>query len=272
MTARRLATGLVIAAILATATHALAQRGGRRFGSQIAIASPADSDGAFHFCRIWFQSGRGDGGGWGVDYPQADTNLSIRLSDLTKTRVSFDTSQQPNHRVVRITDEALFQCPFVMMTEPGALYLEDEEVERLREYLLKGGFLWADDFWGTYAWAIWESQIRKVLPPGQYPFVDVPFDHPLFRMQFVVNKVAQIPSINFWMGSGGGTSEAGYDSQRPEAKAIIGPNGRIMVLATHNTDFGDSWEREGDDANYFYAFAVDGYAFGINAVLYSMIN
>ena len=272
MTARRLATGLVIAAILATATHALAQRGGRRFGSQIAIASPADSDGAFHFCRIWFQSGRGGGGGWGVDYPQADTNLSIRLSDLTKARVSFDASQQPNHRVVRITDEALFQCPFVMMTEVGALYLEDEEVERLREYLLKGGFLWADDFWGSYAWAVWESQIRKVLPPGQYPFVDVPFDHPLFRMQFVVNKVAQIPSINFWMGSGGGTSEAGYDSQRPEAKAIIGPNGRIMVLATHNTDFGDSWEREGDDPNYFYTFAVDGYAFGINAVLYSMIN
>jgi uncharacterized protein DUF4159 len=280
--------GLLLVAMLAAATGTPARttrgpgtppgiaeaqrRGFGRFSPQLRMASTADSDGAFHFCRIWFRSGRGDGSGWGVDYPQADANLSIRLSDLTRVRVSFDASREPNHLVVRLTDDELFQCPFIMMTEVGALYMDDDEVERLREYLLKGGFLWADDFWGSYAWAVWESQIRRVLPAGQYPFVNLPLDHPLFRTQFVVKKVPQIPSINFWMGSGGGTSEAGYDSQTPEVRAILDDKGRIMVMATHNTDLGDSWEREGDDPNYFYAFAVDGYALGINVVLYSMIR
>jgi hypothetical protein len=95
-------------------------------------------------------------------------------------------------------------------------------------------------------------------------------DHALFKMQFIVTRVPQIPSINYWMGSGGDTSEAGYDSRTATARAILDGEGRIMVLMTHNTDLGDSWEREGDDPNYFYAFAVDGYALGINAVLYSM--
>jgi hypothetical protein len=263
--------GLLAVAMLASTMTGEAQRRGR-FSPQLRMASAEDSDGAFRFCRIWYRSGRGDGGGWGVDYPQADTNLSIRLSDLTKTRVSFDESKEPNHVVVRLTDDELFQCPFVMMTEVGALYMDDDEADRLREYLFKGGFLWADDFWGSYAWSVWESQIRRVLPSGQYPFVELPMDHAIFRTQFVVNKVPQIPSINFWMGSGGGTSEAGYDSQKPEVRAILDDKGRIMVLATHNTDLGDSWEREGDDPNYFYTFAVDGYALGINIVLHSMMR
>ena len=262
--------GVLAIAVIAATTAGEAQRGGR-FGSQIRVASPEDFDGKFQFCRVAYNAGRGGrGGGWGVDFPQADTNLSIRLSDLTRTPVSFDINKDPNHLVVRLTDETLFQCPFVMMTEVGSIYFEDDEVERLREYLLKGGFLWADDFWGSRAWSWWESQIRRVLPPGQYPIVDLPADHPMFRMQFVVNKVPQIPSINYWMGSGGDTSEAGYDSQTPTARAIVDAHGRIMVLTTHNTDLGDSWEREGDDPNYFYTFAVDGYAFGINVVLYSM--
>ena len=262
--------GLIAIVIVAAATSGEAQRRGGRYLSQIQVAGPDDSDGRFHFCRVAFSGGRGDGGGWGVDFPQADTNLSIRLSDLTKTPVSFDANRDPNHLVVRLTDDALFQCPFVMMTEVGNIYLDDDEIPKLRDYLLKGGFLWADDFWGSYAWAAWESQIRRVLPPGQYPIVELPRDHALLKMHFVINRVPQIPSINYWMGSGGDTSERGFDSQTATARAILDPDGRIMVLMTHNTDLGDSWEREGDDPNYFYAFAVDGYAFGINVALYSM--
>jgi hypothetical protein len=269
---RRPATviGVLLIAIIAAASTSEAQRRFGRFSPQLRMAAPEDFDGAFHFCRVAYRGGRGDGGGWGVDYPQADTNLSIRLSDLTKTPVSFDAAREPRHLVVRLTDDELFQCPFVMMTEVGATYLDDDEADRLRAYLLKGGFLWADDFWGSYAWAAWERELRKVLPAGQYPIVELPMDHPMFRMQFTVTRVPQIPSINFWMGSGGGTSERGSDSRTPAARAILGPGDRPMVLMTHNTDLGDSWEREGDDPNYFYAFAVDGYAFGINVVLYSM--
>jgi hypothetical protein len=265
------ARAVVLAIVLvASAASGEAQRGFGRFRSEIRAAVPEDFDGKFQFCRVAYGGGRGRGGGWGVDFPQADTNLSIRLSDLTKTPVSFDVNRDPNHLVVRLTDETLFQCPFVMMTEVGNIYLQDDEVAPLRNYLLKGGFLWADDFWGSYAWSVWESQIRRVLPPAEYPITELPMDHALFKMQFTVRKVPQIPSINFWMGSGGGTSEAGEDSRTPTARAIMDGHGRVMVLMTHNTDLGDSWEREGDDPDYFYAFAVDGYAFGINAVLYSM--
>jgi hypothetical protein len=261
--------GLLVVALLAAASEGEAQRrGGGRFNAR--MAAPSDADGAFHFCRAAFRSGRGDGGGWGVDYPRADINLSIRLSELTKARVSFDAAREPNHLIVRLTDETLFQCPFVMMTEVGSAYFEELEAERLREYLLKGGFVWADDFWGSYAWQNWENEIRKVLPAGQYPIVELPPDHPMYRAHFIVKKVPQIPSINYWMGSGGDTSERGSDSAVPRAFAIVDKHGRPMVLMTHNTDVGDSWEREGDDPRYFYTFAIDGYAVGINVVLYAM--
>lgn len=268
---RRILGGLVVAVAIASATHLAAQRRGGWMYRELPRASPADHDGAFHFCRVLYRSGRGSGGGWGVDYPRADTNLSIRLSEITRAPVSFDAMREPRHLVVTLTDDALFQCPFVMMTEVGSIYLDDQEVARLREYLLKGGFLWADDFWGSYAWDVWESAIRQVLPAAEYPMVELPLDHPIFRTHFVVKKVPQIPSINFWVGSGGGTSERGRDSQTPSMRAIVDENGRVMVLITHNTDIGDSWEREGDDPDYFYAFAVDGYAVGINVVLYSMM-
>jgi hypothetical protein len=268
----RVLAGLTIVALLSWAAQGEAQRRGGRYAPTARLATPADSDGAFHFCRAYFRVGPGDGGNWSVDYPRADINVSIRLSEVTKTRVSFDEAREPNHLLIRLIDDALFQCPFVMMTEVGSAYLGPEEAARLREYLLKGGFLWADDFWGSYAWQTWEEQIRKVLPAARYPIVELPPDHPLFRMLFVVEKVPQIPSINFWMGSGGATSERGGDSIRPTARAILDPHGRPMVLMTHNTDVGDSWEREGDDPNYFYHFAVDGYAVGINVLLYSMTH
>ena len=87
---------------------------------------------------------------------------------------------EPNHLLMRLTDEVLFQCPFIMMTEVGSAFIDEAEAAQLRDYLLKGGFLWADDFWGGYAWEWWEAQIR-VLPPAEYPFVELPRDHPLFR-------------------------------------------------------------------------------------------
>ncbi len=96
--------------------------------------------------------------------------------------------------------------------------------------------------------------------------------HPIFHTQFQVDDVKQIPSINFWAGTGGATSENGSDSRVPHARAFLDEHGRILALATHNTDYGDSWEREGDDPDYFYAFSVDGYAFGVNVVLYALTH
>src|SRR5438093_9449947 len=93
-----------------------------------------------------------------------------------------------------------------MMTEVGALYMDQQEAAALRDYLLKGGFLWADDFWGEYAWSVWRTEIAKALP--EYQPVDLPLSHSLFHMLYQVNKVPQIPSIGSWFALGGGTSRS----------------------------------------------------------------
>jgi len=266
---RCVVVALVLAGLGLAGADALARQ--RRFGGRFPIPTEQSFDGRFNFCRAAFRTGRfGRGGGWGVDYPDADVNFSIRLSELTRTRVSFDEQQSPRHFVIQLTDPVLFRCPFIMMTEPGGLFLDAAEVEALRAYLLKGGFLWADDFWGSAAWANFEQEIRKVLPAAGFPLRNVSGDHPMLRMQFPLSEVKQIPSINFWAGTGGGTSEWGPDSSIPEARTFVDPHGRILVLATHNTDYGDSWEREAEDPDYFYNFSVHGYAFGINVLLYAM--
>src|SRR5581483_10895624 len=171
-----------------------------------------------------------------------------------------------------LTDAHLFECPFIMMTEPGGAYFSDDEARQLRLYLDKGGFLWADDFWGEYAWSVWEREIRKALPAGEYTLQDVPLTHPLFHIVYTVAQIPQIPSINFWFGSGFRTSERGSDSATPHVRAISNRDGRILVVMTHNTDFGDAFEREGEDRRYFDAFAAKGYAFGVNVLVYAMTH
>jgi hypothetical protein len=268
-TLNRIAVAVLIVA-LGTAAASAQRRGRGRFFESVRSPTPDTFQGAFNFCRIMVaQAPDGDGGGWYVDYPRADVNLSIRLSELTKTRITTDASGEPEHVVIALTDPALFDCPFVMLTEPGGAYISPPEAVKLREYLEKGGFLWADDFWGSYAWDHWVQELGKALPPNEYKIVELPKDHPIFRQQFQIPAVKQIASINHWFGTGN-TSERGADSAVPHAMGITDKEGRLMVLMTHNTDFGDSWEREGDDPTYFYNFSVDGYAFGINVLLYSM--
>jgi Domain of unknown function (DUF4159) len=268
---RRLACGLLLAVCIATA--ASAQFRSRFRGPSAKMATPEDFDGNFLFCRILFRNAPyGDGGGWGVDYPRADINLTFRLSELTTTTVSRHPREEYNHVVVRLTDPLLYHCPFVMMTEPGGAYFDEAEAAQLRDYVLKGGFLWADDFWGEYAFSVWSNELAKALPPERYPIIDIPLDHALFHTLYDVRRIPQIPSIGFWGGPGASTSERGRDSAVPHVRGILDENGRVMVLMTHNTDFGDAFEREGDDHQYFLQFAPDGYAFGVNAIVYAMTH
>ena len=212
--ARMITIALVVVGL---AGSAAAQRGRRGGGFNVRLPENPPYDGAFRFCRIMFrQNPNGDGGGWSVDYPRADINLTYRLSELTATTVSKDAKGTYKHVVLRLTDDELYKCPFIMMTEVGAAYLNTEEAARLRDYLLKGGFLWADDFWGEYAWTVWQSQIAKALP--EYQIVDIPLAHSLFHMLYQVDSVPQIPSINAWFSLGGGTSERGADSAVPHAR------------------------------------------------------
>ncbi len=232
-------------------------------------------DGSFVVCRLQYRSVRFEamGIGWITDYPYAEVNLSTRLSELTKTRVSHDTAGHPNSYVVRLTDDALFNCPFTVASDVGTVGFNEEESSRLRTYFLKGGFLWVDDFWGSQAWRQWSTEIAKVLPPTDYPILDVPLDDPMLHDQFEVMKVPQITNIQFWRGVGGqSTSERGADSAEAHLRAIRDSHGRIMVLMTHNTDVADSWEREGEDPGFFYQFSPAGYALGIDVLLHAMTH
>jgi len=269
---RRTKICVALAIALCLAATAAAQRGPRGFGGGrfTGLESNASYDGAFRFCRIMFrQNPYGDGNGWSVDYPRADINLSYRLSELTTTSVSRDAHGSYNHAVFQLTDAELYKCPFIMITEPGGSYFDDDEAAHLRDYLLRGGFLWADDFWGEVAWDNWSQQIKKALP--EYQIIDIPLAHPMFHMLYQVQRVPQIPSIDYWAGSGN-TSERGAESVVPHARGIFDEHGHMMVLSTFNTDFGDAFEREGDSRAYFEQFAGVGYAFGINALIYAMTH
>ncbi len=271
-------TACVVLVALAVGASALAQRpwgrgGWYRMPPKYPVAEPVHRD--FTFSRILYQSDRREPGGqgWYTDYPTADQNLMIRLSELTTTHVGFDEHDEPDHVVLRLTDEALFNYPFIFMSDVGTLWLDDIEARRLRDYLLKGGFLWVDDFWGPHAWEQWMGEIGKALPPSEYSVFDIPFNHPIHRVMFEVTHIPQIPSIQHWRRSGGATtSERGTRSDEVHFRGIADAAGRLLVLMSHNTDIADGWEREGEDYDFFYRFSINAYAVGINAVIHAMTH
>jgi hypothetical protein len=229
----------------------------------------------FVTCRMLYTSVRreANGAGWRTDYPWGERHLMVRLSELTKTRVSFLAKDVPHAWLVRLTDEALFQCPYLVASDVGTVGLSQVEADRLREYLLKGGFLWVDDFWGEAAWEQWSREIGRALPAAEFAIEDVSLDDPIFHSLMEVKKIPQITSIRFWRASGGrSTSERGEESAVPHFRGIRDGHGRLMVVMTHNSDVADSWEREGEDPEFFYQFSPDGYALGINVVLYAMTH
>ncbi|MBI2187683.1 MAG: DUF4159 domain-containing protein [Acidobacteria bacterium] len=275
MKAVPLALVLVVCLVgTATAQFGRQFRGYGPRGYPAKFARPDSFGRGFNFCRAVYTSGRREAGGqgWSTDYPDAELNFSIRLSELTKTRVTRNADGSPEHLVVRLTEDALYQCPYLHMEDVGTAAFTEAEVLGLRSYLLKGGFVWADDYWGTYAWQNWVSQLARVLPPSEYPIEEISLGHPIFKTMFEVKALPQIPSIQFWRTSGGGTSERGTDSATPTIRAVADRHGNVMVLMTHNTDISDAWEREGEDPRFFYRFSPDGYAVGINVVLYAMTH
>lgn len=233
---------------------------------------PDFEDGALAICKLQYTSiyQEPQGAGWSTDYPYAGINLMTRLSELTRTPVSFEANGDPNYWVVTLQDPSLFHCPFLLGSDVGTMGLTDEEAQTLRAYLLKGGFLWVDDFWGTPAWENWSAQMRKVLP--EYKIVDVPPDHALLNGMFTITEVQQVTNIGFWRRTGGETSERGPDSPRANFRMLADDTGRAMVIMTHNTDIGDSFEREGEDREFFLRFSPRGYSLGVNVLLYAMTH
>ena len=270
LSAVALAVGITTS--IAYAQQIIAGRFGGRFAPKWAV--DADFDGSFLYCRGFFNANRREdgGSGWSTDYPAADNNFSVRLAELTRVNVKLDSTRQPNFVVVQLNDPLLYRCPILFMEDVGVVDFSVEEVTFLRDYFLKGGFLWVDDYWGTLAWDQWEYEIARVLPPGEFPIFDIPVTHPVMQTLYDVKDVPQVPNIGFWRRSGGDTSERGSDSRDVHFRGIQDAHGRLMVVMSHNTDISDTWEREGENHDYFSLFSPRGYALGVNVVLYAMTH
>lgn len=261
----------------------------------------------FSFVRIIYRRASNDSGisttsswrGWITDYPDSDLNLSYRIQQVTSLKVN------PDGRVLHLTDPALFDYPWIYMVEPGGLELKEEEIPILRKYLLNGGALMADDFWGQKQWDNFERNIKRVLPERE--FVELPMTHPIFHCVFDLNvpkNKLQTPNIEQgirsldpydpdygitweyyhddydngnegygWRRSRDARLNAGRAAHDMHVRAIFDDHGRIMVIATHNCDNGDSWEREGEDDGFFHEFSEKrGFPLGINIIFYLMTH
>ena len=223
----------------------------------------------FTFVRIKYTTGAGGwrGGKYLTDYPDSDLNFSYRLHELTALDVD------PHGKILELTDDALFDYPFIYLIEPGDMVLDEREVLALRRYLLNGGFLMVDDFWGEYEWATFYREIKRVFPDREP--MELPLEHEIFHCVYDLKQKPMIPSIHAWEW---GYRVNGYISERPDAtephyRGIFDDKGRMMAIICHNTDVGDGWEREGMDQGYFKEFSEKwSYPLGINIVTYAMTH
>ena len=216
----------------------------------------------FYFSRVAY---RGYGGyygrgrSWATDYPRAD---QIFLSFIDRLLPNLDAFEQ--EFVVTLAEPELRSYPFLYALEVGRMSLSPEEIEGLRSYLLQGGFLVIDDFWGTREWQNFEYEIRQVLP--EYDIVDLAIDHPIFTTFYEIEEIIQVPNVNQGV-YGGPTHER--DGYVPMVKGIHDENGRLMVVINWNTDLGDAWEWA-DNPRYPLRYSTYAYEMGVNFIVYAM--
>jgi hypothetical protein len=237
--------------------------------------APAFEKDVFTFARIRYHRdpyGPRRAGYCFTDFPDSDLNFSFRLQQVTSLKVN------PDGRVLTLTDPELFDYPWIYMVEPGGLRLEEAEVWALRRYLLNGGFLMADDFWGPLEWANFEREMKRALP--ERDFVELPMEHPIFHCVFDLGASKnKLQTPNFWAGENsrftGVTWEYhdGEECREVHIRALFDEKGRMMVIACHNTDNGDGWEREQEFEYFFREFSEKrAYPLGINIIFYAMTH
>lgn len=201
------------------------------------------------------------GWGWATDYPGADCKYMGGVHRLTGVRV------HPNPNVIAIMDPDLFKYPYVYAVEVGGMSLSDEEAARLRTYLLRGGFLHVDDFWGGFQKEVFEEQIRKVFPDRE--MAPVPMTNEIFHTFYDVDAVMQIPNIR--NGCYGDRTWEQPDDTEPKIYGIKDDRGRFMVMVTYNSDLGDAWEYM-DASCYPEKYSGYAYRVGIDFMIYAMTH
>lgn len=214
----------------------------------------------FRFARLIYTDApdyaRFRGGWWQQDFPEAETHFSLNLRRLTRVDAGEPVA-------VRLTDDALFDYPWLYATQVGYWDLSDAEVARLREYLLRGGFLMADDFWGESERAVFQDTMKRVFP--ERPIVDILPDDAVLHVVFSIDEFTQIPGLRHLGRRGIAQLPA------PRWRGIYDDSGRLLVAMNHNQDVGDSWE-EADNPAYPEPMTALGYRLGINYITYAMTH
>jgi hypothetical protein len=211
-------------------------------------------DGRLTFARIRFEPRSVWGGwangmpAWGHDYPRAEQNFMRILAEITTARAFVDGS-----RIVELDDPDLFRFPIAYLCEPGHWTMDDDEVEGLRAYLLKGGFVIFDDFSGR-DWSNFEEMMNRVLPGVE--FFPMRIDHPLFHAFFEVESLDVLDS---------------YRGRTPEFYGVYednDPSGRLMAIVNYNTDIGDYFEYS--DLGFQPVPTNEAYKLGVNYWMYAL--
>lgn len=275
---------VVLIAVVYVSAHAQFFGGGRR-SLQIrnpetikeqdemekAIA-PQFKEDVFTFARLKFGGDQGFGFGrgrsWNDDTPDADLSLTYRLYQSTSLKV------RPGLNYVDITTKDLASYPFVYLAAAGSLVLTDDEAAALRTYLLGGGFMMVDDFWGDSQWEQFHGQIKRVFPDREP--VLLAMTNRIFQTVFNFTKAPQIPSVGSFLNTGL-TYDVGYDfdtkGHEPHYFGIYDDKQRMMVVICHNNHFGDGWEHETQDPIYFDRISEPmAYPMFINILVYAMTH
>ena len=213
-----------------------------------------------------FRRGFGGYGGWAqgysswtTDYPRCERHFAQALRRLT--RVHTRSVEQP----VNLDELDQYDWPWLYAVEVGTWDLTGEQVEKLREYLLRGGFLMVDDFHGTREWAIYMESMQRVFPDR--PVVDIPSDDQIFHTFWDLDDRRQIPGAQF-IYSGQTYERDGYT---PHWRGIYDDEGRLMVVINFNMDLGDAWEHA-DVPEYALQYTTRAYKYAINYILYAMTH
>ena len=276
MNQRSLTWACVLLALFLCTSRAVAQRNARELathstGTPTWTNPPAFDRDVFTFVRIHYsvdgRHGRGSTAQrWLIDAPDSDLNFSYRLQQMTSLKVN------PEGRFLELTDPELADYPFIYIVEPGRLTFTDAEVPILRRYLLNGGFLMVDDFWGEREWANFHEELQRVFPEREP--VDLPLEHPIFHCVYDLRQKPQIPGLPHAIrNQGTDVTWEREDAKEVHYRALFDDKGRMMVILCHNTDMGDGWEREGESEFYFRDFSEKkAYPLGINILHYVMTH
>lgn len=219
----------------------------------------------FAFARLMYPSWRGPGmggmwayrGNWAIDYPKADRHFVQGLRRLTRVHTRSVEER------VHLDDDNIYNWPWVYVVEPGHWDLTDAQAKKLRDYLLRGGFLMTDDFHGTMEWQIFMASLSRVFPDRSV--VDIENSDAIFHVLYDLSDRFQIPGVATF--GTGRTYE--YDGVEPRWRGIYDDKGRVMVAICHNMDLGDAWEHA-DHPNYPEKYSSLAYRIAINYIIYAM--